>query len=102
MLAWRIQLLTLLGREVPDLPCTVFFDEWEVKVLEATERNKGSRGQKPPFALGVAIILVAKLGGYMNRKSDPPPGSEVTWKGMICLTERAVGFELAATPAPDT
>jgi hypothetical protein len=35
VIAWRIQLMTLLGREVPDLPCTVFFDEWEVKVLEA-------------------------------------------------------------------
>ena len=26
VLAWRIQLMTLLSREVPDLPCTVFFD----------------------------------------------------------------------------
>jgi Transposase DDE domain len=35
VLAWRIQLLTLLGREVPEIPCDVFFDDWEVRVLEA-------------------------------------------------------------------
>jgi len=39
VLAWRIQLLTLLGREVPDLPCNVFFDEWEVKVLAALKKK---------------------------------------------------------------
>jgi hypothetical protein len=37
VLAWRIQLMTLLGREVPELPCEVSFDESEVKVLEALE-----------------------------------------------------------------
>ena len=44
VLAWRIQLMTLLGREVPELPCTVFFDEWEVKVLEALEWQKANEG----------------------------------------------------------
>jgi hypothetical protein len=72
----RIQLMTLLGREVPDLPCTVFFDEWEVNVLEALEEDKGKRGMKPPFSLGDAIILVAKQGGYLARRSDPPPGPQ--------------------------
>ncbi len=64
VLAWRIQLMTLLGREVPELPCTVFFDEWEVKVLEALEWQKGKRGMKPPFNLGQAMSLVARQGGY--------------------------------------
>ncbi|MFH1922137.1 MAG: IS4 family transposase, partial [Planctomycetota bacterium] len=45
VLAWRIQLMTLLGREVPDLPCAVFFDEWEVRVLEAL-RKKNAKGKK--------------------------------------------------------
>jgi len=26
---------TLLGRQVPDLPAEVFFNEWEVRALEA-------------------------------------------------------------------
>lgn len=95
VIAWRIQLMTLLGREVPDLPCTVFFDEWEVNVLAALEVEKGKRGMKPPFTLGQAIILVAKLGGYLGRRSDPPPGAECIWTGMMRLYDRADGYRLA-------
>ena len=25
--------------------------------------------------------MIAKLGGYLNRKSDPPPGVVVIWRG---------------------
>jgi hypothetical protein len=100
VLAWRIQLMTLLGREVPDLPCTVFFDEWEVRVLEALERKKGKRGKKPPFNLGDAIILVARQGGYLARRSDPPPGSKCIWKGIIHLYALATGYSLAVIRGP--
>ena len=100
VLAWRIQLMTLLGREVPELPATVFFDEWEVKVLEAKEKEKGRRGMKPPFSLWTAIILVAKLGGYLARPSDPPPGPECMWKGLLHLYDLAAGYRLATIRGP--
>ena len=114
VLAWRIQLMTLLGREVPELPCDVFFDEWEVKVLEALrqpqnpdKRGKGGKGgkqakggkEKRPLLLGEAIIQVAKLGGYLARGSDPPPGVESLWKGMSRLSSMAEGYQLAFTGA---
>lgn len=96
VIAWRIQLMTLLGREVPDLPCEVFFDQWDVKILEEIEAREGRRAKKPPFTLGQAIILVAKLGGYLARRSDPPPGAESIWKGMIRLYDRSEGYRVAA------
>lgn len=99
VIAWRIQLMTLLGREVPELPATVFFDNWEVKVLEAFEKEKGKRGMKPPFSLGDAIILVAKQGGYLARRSDPPPGTQCIWKGIVHLYNLATGYRLAAIRA---
>ena len=60
VLAWRIQLMTLLGREVPELPCTVFFDAWEVNVLEALEEGRVPEAgrvahrarRQPPLRLG--------------------------------------------------
>ncbi len=54
---------------------------------------------KPPFTLGDAIILVAKKGGYLARRSDPPPGSKCIWKGMVYLFNCATGYRLAAIRA---
>jgi hypothetical protein len=114
VLAWRIHLLTLLGREVPELPCEVLFDVWEVRVLEAlraeqeqarqkskrarTKKSEGSAGkEKRPLLLGEAIVQVAKLGGYLARASDPPPGAECLWTGMVRLCVMADGYRLAIT-----
>lgn len=33
------------------------------------------------LSLGAAIILIAQLGGYLNRKCDGVPGFEALWKG---------------------
>lgn len=37
---WRIMLLTLLGREVPDLPASLLFDPWECEVLQLIAQKK--------------------------------------------------------------
>ena len=105
VLAWRIQLLVLLGRQVPELPCDIFFDNWEVKVLEALrqqripakggKRGKGAKEKLPALLLGEAITQVAKLGGYLARGSDPPPGAECLWKGLSRLSGMADGYQLA-------
>ena len=111
VLAWRIQLLVLLGRQAPELPCDIFFDNWEVKVLEALQQQKSpdTRGKadkagkagkgKRPLLLEEAVMLVAQLGGYLARGSDPPPGAECLWKGMSRLSGMAEGYRLADTRA---
>jgi hypothetical protein len=35
VIAWRIMLMTLLGRESPDLPADILFSDLELKVLDA-------------------------------------------------------------------
>ena len=37
VIGWRVMLLTLLGREAPDLPCQVVFSAWECKLLETLQ-----------------------------------------------------------------
>ena len=39
-IAWRIMLLALLGREVPELPCDVIFNACECRVLELLAKKK--------------------------------------------------------------
>ncbi|MCK5369862.1 MAG: hypothetical protein KAQ62_14980 [Cyclobacteriaceae bacterium] len=41
--------------------------------------------------------MVAKLGGYLNRKNDPPPGHQILWHGYSCLQDICLGFELLET-----
>ncbi len=100
VLAWRIQLLTLLGREAPDLPCTMFFDESEVEVLEAVVEERTKSKLKRPLTLAEAMTAVARMGGYLDRPSDPPPGSKVLWRGFITLDGMVVGFRLARARGP--
>jgi len=42
VIAWRIMLMTLLGRECPELPAQVLFSDLEIKVLEAYAIKKKS------------------------------------------------------------
>ena len=96
VIAWRILLLTLLGRETPELPPEVFFDDFEVEVLSAYAKYTR---QPPPTTLGAAAFLVAKIGGYMARKSDPHPGHEIMWQGYTGLRTMCVGYAIRAPEA---
>src|SRR5580658_5056398 len=94
--------LLLLGRQVPQLPGDIFFDNWEVMVLQALQKQKSPdrRGKgKRPLLLGEAVALVSQLGGYLARGSAPPPGAECLWKGMTRLSGMAEGYRLADTRA---
>ena len=48
VIAWRITLLALLGRKVPELPPEVFFDDFELEVLGTYAKH---RRLPPPTAL---------------------------------------------------
>ncbi len=41
VVAWRIMLMTLLGREVPELPAEVLFSDIELRTLHAYAKKKG-------------------------------------------------------------
>lgn len=91
VIAWRIMLMTLLGRETPDLPPDVLFSDMEIKVLKAYAKKKALC---PPDNIGEAVKLVAKLGGYLGRSGDPPPGHQLMWQGYQKLQAMCEGFAL--------
>jgi len=91
VIAWRIMLMTLLGRETPNLPPEVLFSDIELRTLRAyTKKN----GLKPPSLLGEAVRLVAKIGGYLGRNNDPPPGHQLLWQGYTEFRFMCLGFAL--------
>jgi hypothetical protein len=92
VIAWRIMLMTLLGREAPELPPDVLFSDLEIEVLTAYAKTR--RDVRPPTTLGTAVMLVGRMGGHLERKSDPPPGHQVLWLGYQQLTLMCAGFLL--------
>jgi hypothetical protein len=81
VVAWRIYHLTMLGRETPKVPCTVFFKDIEWKALCCYAQRTPLAPQKPP-TLGQAMLMVGALGGHLGRKGDGPPGTQVLWRGI--------------------
>ena len=45
--------------------------------------------------LGEAVRMVAKIGGYLDRKKDPPPGHQLIWQGYAALQFMSLGFALS-------
>ncbi|MCP3679326.1 MAG: IS4 family transposase [Gammaproteobacteria bacterium] len=86
VVAWRIYHLTKLGREVPDMPCTVFFDDAEWKALVAYKTQNPIPPEKPP-TLREATRMAASLGGFLGRKSDGEPGTQTLWLGLQRLDD---------------
>lgn len=84
VVAWRVYYLTKQGRETPDVPCTVFLeeDEWQALVAYA---NKNPVPPAQPPSLQEAMYMIARLGGYLGRKKDGPPGTTTIWRGLVAL-----------------
>jgi len=87
VVAWRIFHLTMLGRETPDLPCTVFFEEHEWKSV-VTYWTRNPLPKETP-TLRKATRMVARLGGFLGRKSDGEPGTKSLWLGLQRMDDLA-------------
>jgi len=82
VVAWRIYYLTMIGRERPELPCTVFFKEVEWKALCCFVNETPIPPKEPP-SIGKAVFMVASLGGHLGRKGDGFPGTQTLWRGLV-------------------
>ena len=52
--------------------------------------------QSPRRNLSHYLIKIARLGGYLARASDPPPGNIVMWRGLSRLTDIELGALIGA------
>ena len=86
VVAWRIHHLTKLGRETPDVPCSIYFEEAQWKALVAFATKNPAPSDEPP-TLRDAIRMVATLGGFLGRKGDGEPGTQTLWLGLQRLDD---------------
>lgn len=92
IVAWRVLYVMHLGRECPDLPCSVVFepDEWHATWVIL---KKSPPPQQPP-SLNEMIRMIASFGGFLGRKSDGHPGAQTLWIGMSRVLDFAFCWQL--------
>jgi hypothetical protein len=88
VIAWRLHWMTYINRCRADLPCTVALTtvEWEALYMRIHKTS-----QLPDFVPTIyqAVRWIAKLGGFLGRKSDGEPGLTTIWRGWLRLRDIA-------------
>ena len=94
ILSWRLFWMTMLNRSVSGMPSGAVFSETERQLLDhlVPDRHVDRAVNR---SLSFYIIKLARLGGYLARTGDPPPGNTVMWRGLSRLTDIELGFNAA-------
>jgi hypothetical protein len=97
--AGRIFWMTMLRRAEPaGAPAAVLTDT-ELALLD---RTSPAPRPEQPRDLNFYLTAVARLGGYLARRHDAPPGTTVLWRGFSRLADLVIGFEAAVPRDPVT
>jgi len=80
----------MLNRTRPDAAPTDAFTDLDQYLLDELVPNK--RSVPPSPSLSHYIVKLARLGGYLARAHDPPPGNTVIWRGLSRLTDIELGI----------
>jgi Transposase DDE domain len=88
ILAWRVFWMTMISRSKPNAPPTLALSNAELALLDHAVPDK-----TPPKQRNLEHYLnkIARLGGYLTRAHDPPPGNMVMWRGMTRLNDIRFG-----------
>jgi hypothetical protein len=82
IVAWRLLWMTYQVRVEPKQSPTVAFSRSEIEVLERLVATQNpARSPAQPLTLQDAVRAMAKLGGFLGRKSDGEPGVKTLWRG---------------------
>lgn len=91
ILSWRVFWMTMMNRVAPTAPPTVALTPLEAHVLDRLPCGP-TKPHHQPRTLSDYLMKIARLGGYLARSKDPPPGNMVMWRGLSRLTDIEIGF----------
>lgn len=80
VIAWRLFWLVRLNRVQPDAACTLVLADHEWQALYVAIHRTSTLPKTLPTVRQV-VRWIAKLGGFLGRKSDGEPGVTVVWRG---------------------
>jgi hypothetical protein len=93
--AMRLLWLRQTAQTAPDTPATEVISTEVIQVVLHLDKR--------PTTTLTALDLwhtIARFGGYLDRKSDPPPGWQTLWKGWIHVQTVLQGLRLARLFSP--
>jgi hypothetical protein len=96
VVGWRVFWLTMVARVTPEAPAENALTKTEIETLDRLDASVAPDSERPALERTVCryLVVIAKLGGYLAREKDPPPGNMVVWRGLTRLTDIVLGFEL--------
>jgi hypothetical protein len=95
MLSWRIFWMTMMNRVAPGASPLVALTRMETHLLDTLiPENRAKRRRDATLAR--YLTKIARLGGYLARTKDSPPGNTVMWRGLSRLTDIELGFLMGA------
>jgi hypothetical protein len=98
IVAWQLLWLTYQARRAPDEPCRGVLDAEQQEVLR---QHFHVPGDGTALTLGEAVRLVARLGGFLDRRGDGTPGVKCLWRGWRELQAMVKGYRLGLQgPSP--
>ena len=93
ILSWRVFWMTMLNRATPAVLPNLALTPTEIAVLD---RLVDDRPKARHRTLSHYLTKIARLGGYLARTHDPPPGNTVIWRGLSRLTDIELGIMIGA------
>jgi Transposase DNA-binding len=88
ILSWRVFWITMLNRVAPKASAGIAFTRREIDILASIA------GGRSFCSISSCVCLLARLGGYLARANDPPPGNMVIWRGLTRLADIEFGTSL--------
>ncbi len=95
ILSWRVFWLTMTNRVAPDAQPELVFTDMELRILDRLVADKPTARLRQHL-LSHYLIKLARLGGYLARNADSPPGNETVWRGLTRLVDIQLGVMLGA------
>jgi hypothetical protein len=92
IIAWRIYWFTHVSRTNPTAPARAILAKTELEALSMLAGRKTKTKLEIKNAR-MAVIEIAKLGGFLARKHDGHPGPTVIWRGWTRLSDATEMFE---------
>jgi hypothetical protein len=85
--------MTMMNHAAPTAPATLVLTTEECKILDQVMPDRAN-APSVEYTLAKYLIKIARLGGYLARSHDPPPGNIVMWRGWQRLMDISIGFRL--------